>query len=702
MIAFTEALRECDPKFPHGRYEEKLRTDADARAVVRVITTIGSFSDQELVLWAPCVTRLLDHLSADLESVVKIILRTGVPELLRIEQRLRGGVGTGSGAADDAWMGILGSLVKTCSEAGGERLISAIRDRLIPRHYRWSFIFANLVVGRVQREMLYAEYRHRLPPDEFVIYLLKLGNAVCLNDPGADHPMDQPDAADRFFEWIHRPETPRGVAMDAVIALSFITADWARDLRRSALDHPVREVRLEAAWGMARLEDEAGALQLAAECHDFRIAGRAAAYLREFALDRLIPPEAWEPEFRLKCDLSDWVAHPDGGYGMPAEEIDIVHRVRAGRLGHEHSEELCVLKYRVRDRWGIDSDGIGFGVGSSDSGELFWCTACYQPEHIRFDDMVAAGVFTSFRQTHVKYQTGSDADAWHSLIEQWQGEAIEMPEVDTVVLIDPPLAGMPSVIAVFSGFISDDESWLMIESPPVDGDGCFPYPKRLRPEGTTADDVLSEHAGRRLLGWPTHGEESSIVATSLPPPISPEAIAGNFEQMLHAAETGGPEIGEILMGYWGAKIPESIQEYAAAVRTLDDSRRFLSTAARLIPLIKDDGSAVMLAMSLLDFRDETTARSLTKGLSVDSMTENHAPMLCRIRYRLGEESSALMGFRKLLEKVEEEFRIQSAEWKRWRIKWEAEKYDVIRQELEECVGTRTGGLLAEWGLPTRL
>jgi hypothetical protein len=61
-----------------------------------------------------------------------------------------------------------------------------------------------------------------------------------------------------------------------------------------------------------------------------------------------------------------------------------------------------------------------------------------------------------------------------------------------------------------------------------------------------------------------------------------------------------------------------------------------------------------------------------------------------------------MGFRKLLEKVEEEFRIQSAEWKRWRIKWEAEKYDVIRQELEECVGTRTGGLLAEWGLPTRL
>lgn len=698
VVAWDQALASGAAGRVLEDLEFSIRKEADARAVIHVLRTVAALAEELLVQWIDRAVGLLDHIESSNPRCVRILLQEAVPCLLQMEERLRDSPADNHG---HAWSRVMRGLVTTCTQEGGRRLIRAIRDNRHPDHWQWRFIFAALRESTVQRDMLFAAVQESLPPSAFLPLLLQLGKATCLEDASVRHPLDQPPARDWFEKWILESATDSSTAVDAAVSLAFLRQPWAADLTGCALRHPLRQVRMEAAWSAARQGDERGAALLAQECLDFRVSGRARAYLEELGRPDLIPPASADPEFMLKGGLSRWVENPDGGFHTPPEEIETVYQTEARWPGLTQSATLYVMRYRVKDRWGVRPDGIGFGGGASVEPEDAWATELTGTEHAALEDMAAGSVY-GLLKTGIGEEHSFELEGFSGLLAHWQGRPLENAELQHVLVVDPPLSGLPGTVAIAEAEIAGSRGWAVIECPPGPDGGSLWYDASLRPAGTLSGEILAEHAGRRLLGWKIQPEKSNIVRVPEMPGIPAEEFVANFEQMVTVAVTAGAELRDELMSpHGGWKIPRSLDRYHRELLATGQTDRFLRTAGQFMPLIDDAETAARLTIQLSSCGHQEPARALLARVLSGELTGAEDALLARARHATSDPSAA-DSLREPMQQAADEYTAGHSEWKRWQKDYSRENYGELVSALRECTGSSFAATLAAWNLPESL
>jgi Amidohydrolase family len=128
----------------------------------------------------------------------------------------------------------------------------------------------------------------------------------------------------------------------------------------------------------------------------------------------------------------------------------------------------------VRDPWGVLPDGRGFGGGVSVKPECSWGEELKGCEHVAWEDMAAGCVYGllaggAFQELYWE----ADIREYAFLLDRWQGPLLENSELQRVVVFDPPLPRLPTLIAVAEAEVCGKKGWAVIESPATSGTGCF-------------------------------------------------------------------------------------------------------------------------------------------------------------------------------------------------------------------------------------
>jgi len=184
--------------------------------------------------------------------------------------------------------------------------------------------------------------------------------------------------------------------------------------------------------------------------------------------------------------------------------------------------------------------------------------------------MAARCVYGLLKDAVCQEVFGDSAAEYASLLDQWQGPALKEAELQSVAVIDPPLSGLPTLIAVAGVEAGGRRGWALIESPAMQGTGCFWYDASLRPDSALADSILGEHAGRRLLGWPVQPDRSNVLRVPPRAEVPALELASRFENMVRTASKARGDLRSELMSKFSGKIPESLGAYAASVVTLGE------------------------------------------------------------------------------------------------------------------------------------
>jgi hypothetical protein len=125
------------------------------------------------------------------------------------------------------------------------------------------------------------------------------------------HPFATEAGIERLSDFLaDRDRDDDGSAISAAAGLPFLPAGARERLLVSANAHRVPLVRLEAAWAMAKLDSPTGHRRLVEFCRDPRFSKRAAGYLEELGLAKLVPVETRTADFKAMSEMCSWLARP--------------------------------------------------------------------------------------------------------------------------------------------------------------------------------------------------------------------------------------------------------------------------------------------------------------------------------------------------------------------------------------------------------
>jgi hypothetical protein len=232
-----------------------------------------------------------------------------------------------------------------------------------PEEFLWSSVFAIFEQDHPFAPRLLEALANPLPPGFAAVAFLDFANSRALEGVTERHPFDTEQGLARLESWLRSedPETS-SYAHSATVALAFVC-----DPRRSraldiALTHPAHDVRLEAAWVMARVGSSAGLELLRASCGEVALSSKAQQYLIELGHSELVPAECTEPAFQARAELSSWLEHP-AELGCAPSSVEVAGSWQLHWPPTADRRRLFVLRYETVDDVGKTVTGYGL-VGS--------------------------------------------------------------------------------------------------------------------------------------------------------------------------------------------------------------------------------------------------------------------------------------------------------------------------------------------------
>jgi hypothetical protein len=146
------------------------------------------------------------------------------------------------------------------------------------------------------------------------------------------HPYDNPEGAERLSEWLEHPtggEDRDPSAFAAAVSLAFVSESTrSSELVEKALNHPDKDIALEAGWADLKTGGDGKGLELLKKtCLDPIWSETAKGYLRELEREDAIPEAANEPDFAATATMINWLKHPNE-LGAPPKRIDILDKRR--------------------------------------------------------------------------------------------------------------------------------------------------------------------------------------------------------------------------------------------------------------------------------------------------------------------------------------------------------------------------------------
>lgn len=536
-----------------------LRSSQDARAICEALgrLPLPPSSDDNSVS-SPLY--LLAALFQDVEGrdapAFDVLYKEGLPQLIRIFDAT---IEKCDDEAADDLLFVLKILAMYGSPDGARKVVEAARRPLKPDAYMWRMILNSFSTGHPCQEYVFAALSDPLPPDFLAVALLDSANAAALDGELRRHPFDTPAGCERLRSWLEdRDPSHFSYADSAAAALPFLRSAPRDRLLALAMGHSDADVQLEAAWAAAKLEHESGLDLLVKFCLEFQHSKVAQQYLTELGREDLIPAAAKEPSFQAQAEFASWLADATE-LGQPPDELEIIDHRQLAWPPDGQRKPFWVIRYRLRDRTGLEDDDIDCGV----VGSVTWCAFSNMHERPP-EDVYAIHCYWEMENSGLIDESDvTDASQHADMLDQWQGDRLESPKITLTAELSPKLKAPGQLVALATATLAGQEGWVAL-----DGPRSTWYPKSEQPAKTSDNTVLQIHVGRQLLGFQDQPDRKKYLIAPAPP-REPKEIIAAYERLMSEAAAAPPYRQKELLGSWNSPLSRHFDEYVDALATVN-------------------------------------------------------------------------------------------------------------------------------------
>lgn len=551
-----------------------IRSREDAEVICDALGTLPAQEPDEggFTSRLHALTGLFQDVDGADSPAFDVLYDEGLPQLIRIfDEKLQQ---SDDDDVDDLLF-VLKILARYGSREGAEKVVEAARRPLEPDNYMWSVVLSSFSGGHPHGEYVFHELSDPLPSGFLGVALLDSANAAAIVGELERHPFDSAAGRAQLRRWLEdRDPEQFSYAHSATAALPFIRNPTRDQLLALAMDHVDAGVQMEAAWAAGRLGREAGLKVLARFCLDVNHSDVAQRYLAELGREDFIPAEAQEPAFRARAEFARWLAHPNE-LGQPPDELEVVDHRRLDWPPDREPRPFWLLRYRIRDRTGLEEDDVDCGL----VGSITWCFFSYNMDQRPPEDVYAIHCYWEMEHAGLITETEVDDPAQYAhMLGQWRGEHLDSPQISRVAELSPALKVPGRVVALASASLDDEEGWVVL-----DGPRSAWYPKAEQPAETEGGVVLMIHVGRQLLGFQDQPDRSQFLAPDTGS-RDPQRIIDAYEKLMAEAISADPSRREELLGS-GSVLARQFDAYVDALvavvgtprplAVIDVYRRFL-------------------------------------------------------------------------------------------------------------------------------
>ncbi|MBI2924615.1 MAG: HEAT repeat domain-containing protein [Verrucomicrobia bacterium] len=578
LFGKSRLKRAIERGLANGRLREELMELGDL--------TLKSRADAEAVCWgllqlaggtaslgqsAYALAGLFQDVEDGECDAFEVLRERGIPELLRLFDLIQE-----SPEEDDTntLLFILKMLALYGTTGGTLKIIEAARRPLKPDGYMWSVVLGNFKSGHPEAELLFRSLRDPLPPDFIGVSLLDAANACLIEGGEMSHPFDSHEGKQRLRAWLTNPDPGEySCAHSATAALPFISNPDRDQLLDLAMKHPDAGVQLEAAWAAAKLGREDGLGRLADHCRDFKHAQRAKRYLGELGREDVIPAAANDPGFEALAEFAQWLAHPNE-LGRAPDELEIVDRRNLAWPPEREPKPFWLVKYRAKDTTGLDEDDVECGL----VGSTTFCFFSYKLAERPPEDAYAVHCYWEMEQAGLIEESDvkKDPAEYQGLLKQWQGAALENPQMRFVAELSPRLRYPQRLVGLAATRLEDCDGWVVL-----DGDRSEWYPKPDMPPDAFESVVLKIHVGRHLLGLVGKPDRRKYLAAPPTPKPTEEIIAAYLKLLSEAQKQEGKARKEAFDSF--GPLGKHLEEYANALVRVGREKEIVAVIRLLAP-----------------------------------------------------------------------------------------------------------------------
>ena len=541
-----------------------IRSKMDAKAICQALSTLAS---EHSAGEAVSLTQLqaLASLFQDVDGpdapAFDILHDEGLPQLIRIFDSSNHGDGEEN---VDALLFVLKILAMYGSREGAEKVIEAARRPLDPDAYLWHVILPAFSEGHPQSDYVFSELSDPLPSGFLAIALLDSANGAALEGNLQQHPFDSQAGLKQLQKWLEDSDPDAAsYAHSATAALPFISNPARDQLFGLAMEHSDTGVQMEAAWAAGKLGREAGLKVLARFCLDVNHSDVAQDYLAELNREDLIPAEARDAAFQAKAEFARWLAHPNE-LGKPPDELEIVDHRQLAWPPDRQTSPFWLIKYRMRDRTGLEDDDVECGL----VGSATWCFFIYDMHQRPPEDAYAIHCYWEMEHADlIDDNVVTDASEYAELLKQWHGAPLESAKITRVAEISPKLQSRARLVALARAEL-DGQSGSIV----LDGPQSAWYPDAEQPGDSSESIILKIHVGRQLLGFQDQPNRKKYLVTANSSRSAQQYVA-NYEKLMTEASQSSPRRQGELLGS-SSLLTRHFERYVDPLVEVEGSNRF--------------------------------------------------------------------------------------------------------------------------------
>jgi hypothetical protein len=236
------------------------------------------------------------------------------------------------------------------------------RDPRLSEGYLWPTIFEMIAERHPEAAEICQRLSDPLPIGPVITPYLEFANRMAREGRVSRHPFATEPGVERLSAFL-ADRNEDGAAISAAASIPFLIADAREPLLDLAAAHADPLVRLEAAWAMAKLDSRNGHRRLVDFCRDPRFSKRAASYLEELGLAKLVPLESRTPGFQAMSEMCSWLAHPMEFARAPDQIAQYdMRELNWPPTGERHRLWLFQFSYDPSD---VDTGSAGIGLVGS-------------------------------------------------------------------------------------------------------------------------------------------------------------------------------------------------------------------------------------------------------------------------------------------------------------------------------------------------
>lgn len=504
-----------------------LESSRDAKAVCDALARLsndslaGDFDDNFGAL-----ARLFQEVKGADCDAFQVMLDLGIPTLCAIVRRnLRSEWARDSGEILFA----LKMMAAYPSEEGARTLIEAARVPIQPDGYLWHVAFDAFSQEHPYAELVFNELSRPLPEGFIAVSMLDAANQKILKGWQGQHPFDNDEGVFRLERWLTSVNPAEvSYAVSAAVGAVLLKHASRERLLGIASQHANRDVRVEAAWGVAKLGDEEGIRTLSHLCREVNFSTTARRYLAELGREDAIPELS--ADFMALAEFAGWLAHPNELDRAPDEIAIMDHR----DLWWPSTKEripVWLVRYRAKSNHELEPDDEGVGM----VGSVTFCMFGEELSQRPAEDIYAIHCCWELDDELLKgSDVDEDSDEYASLLQQWTQEPLINARVEHVTEIDPQLGYPRRLVAVASAVRGSEKGWAVL-----DGERTRWYSSAEMPPQTRSTTVLRIHLGRRLLGFDEEPDRKALLVPKRQ--TDPNRVIAVYENWLIEARIGSEQ-----------------------------------------------------------------------------------------------------------------------------------------------------------------